>query len=110
MGRAAIIVAFIIATALAGCGGGGSLKVLSVRVSPDTVNTTVGAQVTFVVYAIMSDNTQRQVTTGITWASSDTGVGTVANGVFTAVAPGTTQVSATVEGVMGVAQVTVLGG
>lgn len=88
-----------------------------VVVSPIASSIRVGGNVNYVATAIYSNNTQRRITTGVTWSSSDTAVATLMNAGgpgmgmggarATGVAAGTTVISATYQGVQGSTPLTV---
>ena len=97
-----------------GISGSASLTVttatlVSVNVSPGSkkipaLNTTYVAKAA----GVFSDGTKFPLQTGVTWASSNTAVATVAaNGTVTAVGAGTAAITATVSGLQGKATVTV---
>jgi uncharacterized protein YjdB len=102
---------------IAACGGGGDAGGTAVSAPPavGSVNVTlanaqlqVGAQQTATAEV---RSTASAVLTGraITWASSNSGVATVADGgVITGVAPGTVSITATSEGRVGTASLTVV--
>jgi hypothetical protein len=83
-----------------------ALPVASVTVNPLTASFGTGSTQQFTAAAkdtkgnVLSDRT-------VTWASSNSLVATVANGLATAVAPGAVTISATSEGVQGTATVSV---
>jgi uncharacterized protein YjdB len=82
------------------CGGddggttnGATLK--SISVSPATAKVTVGQTQQFAVTGTYSDNKPRAITKGITWTSSSPSVATISTaGLATAVAQGTTTITA----------------
>ena len=77
----------------AGGGGGGSSStaVSAISVTPTTMTLTVGTTGTITATVEPENATNKNVT----WSSSNTDVATVANGVVTAVAPGTATITAT---------------
>ena len=78
----------------------------TITVSPATASLTVGGAQTFT--AAAKDQNGNPFSTTVTWSSSDTTVGTINSaGVFTALAAGTTTISATSGSVSGTASVTV---
>lgn len=102
---------------LAACGGGSgtgtsvsSLK--SVEVTPANTQFAAGMALQMSATAIYSDGTFADVSTQVTWASSNAAVTSVSNtssnqGLATAVAPGGATVSAAFKGVSGSTSVTV---
>lgn len=103
---------------LAGCGGGSGTTptppppppntVASVTVSPGSLNLVVGVSSALTATALSASGTPIAGKTPV-WASSNTGVATVAtDGIVTAVGPGTSTVTATVDGISGSATVTVI--
>jgi uncharacterized protein YjdB len=79
----------------------------TIEVSPATASVTINDTVTFSATALDQSGTELPGT-AVTWASSNETVGTVdENGTFTALAEGTTNVTASAEDVTGTATVTV---
>jgi len=87
-----------------------------VVVSPIAGSVRAGQTLRYTATAIYSNNTQRALNQGVTWASSDTAIATLAAGgggpagggeVATGVAVGTTTISATFQGVVGSTTLTV---
>ena len=101
--------------AIAGCGGaassgpGTSQKVLvSIAASPVTADISVGASEQFHATATYSDNSTEDVTAAATWADANAKVATITPaGMATALAAGSTTVTATMDGVSGNATLTV---
>ena len=86
--------------------------VVSITVSPNPGTTTIGgAPVQFKATAIMSDNSNVDVTTSAAWTSSAASVATVggATGLATPVAAGTASISAAFQGKTGTAALVVSG-
>jgi hypothetical protein len=86
---------------------------VSIAVTPPNAVLKRSTMVQFKAVGMFSDNTMQDITTQVTWASSNTNVATVSNavgsaGLATAVAAGTTTVSATIAGVTGTAQLRVM--
>jgi uncharacterized protein YjdB len=79
----------------------------SIAVTPTTTSIPVGATQQFAATATYSDGTTGNVTTTATWTSSKPTVATVASGLATAVAAGSTTLTATLNGVNGTATLTV---
>ncbi|NJD77524.1 MAG: hypothetical protein FIB08_10590 [Candidatus Methanoperedens sp.] len=83
----------------------------TIVVTPATTSVLSGATVNFI--ATPMDQSGNPVNATITWSSSDTTVGTInatneTTGMFTALAPGNTTISATSGNITGTANVTVL--
>lgn len=84
-------------------------------VSPIADSVLAGGTVTYTATAIYSNNTQTPLNRGVTWASSNTAVATLAAGrgggpgavIATAIAAGNTTISATYQGVAGSTTLTV---
>ena len=97
------------------CGGddtevanGATLK--SIAISPATAKVTVGQTQQFAVTGTYSDNKPRAITKGITWTSSSTAVATISTaGLATAVAQGSTTITAKVGSLTATATMTVPG-
>jgi uncharacterized protein YjdB len=79
----------------------------SIAVTPPTVTVAAGATEQFAATATYSDGTTGNVTTTATWTSSKPTVATVASGLATAIAAGSTTLTATLTGVSGTATLTV---
>jgi uncharacterized protein YjdB len=84
-----------------------SVTVTSIAVTPPTASIAVGATQQFVATATYSDGTAGNVTTTATWTSSKPTVATVASGLATSLAAGSTTLTATLNGVHGTATLTV---
>ena len=80
-----ILSTLLLASLAAACGGGGggsqastgSATMTSITVSPATVNIAVGKSAQLTATASYSDGTQRDVTTQVSWSSSNVAVATV---------------------------------
>lgn len=82
--------------------------VTSIAVSPSSQTLTAGTQQQYTATATYSDGSFGDITTSVTWTSSNTGVATISSaGLATAVATGTTTISATLNSVIGTATLTV---
>jgi|GEM_PF-133129 len=97
------------------CGGGDDetpspgVTLKSITVSPATANVAVGATQQFAVNGVYSDGKTKAVTTGVAWTSSTTTVATInTSGLATAVADGSTTITATVGKLKGTATLTVI--
>lgn len=78
----------------------------AMTVSPQTASVIIGNTTTFT--AVLKDQFGNAITATVTWSSSNTSVGTISSaGVFTAVAAGTTTITATIGTVSGTATATV---
>ncbi len=89
-----------------------SATVVSISVSPAARSVPAGTRIAYSAMAIYSDGTSRDVTNQATWTSSNPAVAQVSDGIgskgqATAIAPGTTTLSATYQGVTGSATLTV---
>ena len=97
------------------CGGGDDetpspgVTLKSITVSPATANVAVGATQQFAVNGVYSDGKTKAVTTGVTWTSSTTTVATInTSGLATAVADGSTTITATIGKYKATANLTVI--
>ena len=107
-----------------GCGGGGgggnpgtapAPTLVSIAVSPVNPSVTGGASQQFAALGTYSDSSTQSLTASATWSSSSTSVATISNatgtsGLATAMAVGTTTITATSGLVSGFATLTVTGG
>jgi trimeric autotransporter adhesin len=92
--------ALIAVLAVAGCGGSSKPKLTSIAVSPSSASVLAGSTQQFTARANYSDNSSTDVSTSVTWASSSTSVATIsAGGLATGVAAGTSNITATLQGV-----------
>jgi trimeric autotransporter adhesin len=85
---------------------------VSITVSPSVYTIASGTAVQFHATGNYSDNSTLDLTSLVSWSSSDSTVATLSNasgsqGLATAVNPGSTTVTATLNGVSGTASVTV---
>jgi uncharacterized protein YjdB len=88
-------------------------SLVSIKVTPANTTIAKGATQQFTATGTYSDNSTQTLTNSATWSSSNTGVATVSNaagsnGLATAVATGTTTVSAVSGGVTGSTSLTVV--
>jgi hypothetical protein len=88
---------------------------LSLTVSPANPSIGVGVTQQFTATGTYSDNSTQDLTTSVNWTSSVTAIATVSNivgsnGLATAIAAGTTTITATSGGISGTATLTVTGG
>jgi Protein of unknown function (DUF3443)/Bacterial Ig-like domain (group 2) len=94
-----------------GCGGGGggsSRTLVSIAVTPSNPSIAIGTTQQFTAMGTFSDNITQDITSGVTWTSSGTGVATIsAAGLATSVATGTTTISASSGAVSGTTALTV---
>lgn len=88
--------------------GSASATVSSIAVSPSTMSFAAGSTQQFKATAAYSDGTTGDVTSSVTWMSSDTSVATVnASGLATGVASGSATISAALNKITGTASVTI---
>lgn len=103
----------VIAALFAGCGGGSPTRtqppsVISVAVTPTTVNLALGLTQQFSAKAAYSDGTTADITSSATWSSTATGVATVNTvGLATTKSQGTTTISAQIGSISGSASLVV---
>jgi len=79
----------------------------SIRVSPVTATIAVGTSQAFTATGTYSDNSQRNVTAGVTWSSSSGAATVGANGVAQGVSPGQTSITAALGTVNSSANLTI---
>lgn len=87
-------------------------NLVSIAVTPSSPHILVGNTQAFVATGTYTDGTTSVITTSVTWSSDNTSIVTISNtapnqGVATAVAAGTTQIHATLSGIIGTTNVTV---
>ncbi len=98
---------------LASCGGGGSgntsKTLTSISVSPANNVIAPGTTRQFTATGTYSDNSTQNITTSVTWNSSNTSVATInsANGMVTTTGAGTSSITATSGIIQGAASLTV---
>jgi plastocyanin len=85
---------------------------MMVMVTPANFNLTTGSTMQYMAMGMYADNTLLDVTADATWASTNTAVASVSSsasspGLVTALAPGTSTISATVDGMSGATPVNV---
>jgi hypothetical protein len=90
-----------------------NVSVTSISVSPATSTLPIGVRAAYVATALLSDGTARDVTQQATWQSSAPGIAQVSSssptqGLVTALAAGTTNISATLAGRTGTGVLTVI--
>jgi hypothetical protein len=100
-----------------GTSGSTSLQVTAatcatISLTPTTPTIAKSTQIQFLATCTFSDGSSADITTVATWTSSQTGFATISNqsgfeGIATGVAPGTTTISATYQGVTGSTTLTV---
>src|SRR5215471_2698150 len=96
-------------TACSGGGGGGGTAaptVTSIDITPTNPQVAAGMRTQLTATAVMSDNTHKDVTATVAWASSNPSAATISNssgsnGVVTALSSGATTISASTAGVVG---------
>ncbi len=80
----------------------------SISVSPQSQTLISGSQQQYTATASYSDGSFGDITSSVTWNSSSTAVATIStSGLATAVAPGSTTITASLSGVIGTATLTV---
>ncbi len=107
-----IALSFLLLVLMAGCGGGGSgtppPALVAITVTPANPSIALGTAEQFTATGTFADNSMRDITTSVTWASSVPGVATVSNaGSITSVSTGTTTITAKSGNVSGFATLTV---
>ncbi len=84
---------------------------VSIMVTPATTTTAVGSSVTFVANGIFPNGSTKDISSQVTWTSSDYTVsGAPVSGIVTAVGVGSAEISATLGGLIGMAQLSVSAG
>ncbi len=83
---------------LFGCGGGGGTPpppLVSIAVTPATASIANGTSQQFTATGTFSDNSTRDISSAVTWTSSNTGVATISStGLATAISTGQTTITA----------------
>ena len=97
---------------LAACGGSGSTAaptgLTSISVGPPDSSFAVGVTQQLGATGVYSDGSKKDLSAGVTWSSSSTAVATTtATGMVTALTPGSTTITATLNGVSGTTTLTV---
>lgn len=98
---------------LAGCdGGGSSLAVVSIAVTPTNPSIAAGTTEQFTATGTLSNGTTQDLTAAVTWSSSDSTKATVSNspgvkGKASAIAAGATTITAALSGKSGTSLLTV---
>ena len=96
-----------------GCGDSGSTTstsatLVSIAVGPTSQSLPIDATQQFTAIGTYSDSTTKDLTSSVTWNSSDTGVATIgASGMATPVAAGTTTIKASIGGLTNTTTLTV---
>lgn len=110
----ATVLCLMLAISLAACGGGGggggttAATLASIAVTPANPSVTTGTTQQFTATGTYSDNSIKNITAAVTWGSSDTSKATInASGLATAVAAGSTTVTATSGSISGTTTLTV---
>jgi hypothetical protein len=85
------------------------VQLAAITVTPAISSIAVGTRLQFVATGIFTDGSSQDLTNSTTWASSNAGFASITSpgGLATAVAPGSTTISATFQGVTGSATLTV---
>lgn len=107
-----ILISLLVVSCSGGGGGGGgttSATLSSIAVTPLTPGIKTGETQQFAATGTYSDSTTQDITTSVTWSSSDTTVATIGSlsGLATAVAAGTTTIRATSGSISGSTTLTV---
>lgn len=94
------------------CGGGGGSSpatLTSIEITPSSVSIAPETTGQFTATGTYSDNSTKDITASVTWSSSDTAVATINNssGLATAIAAGTTTITASSGSISGTATMTV---
>lgn len=101
----------VVAAALAGQSGSTTLNVgpslVSIQVTPATPTIAATTSVAFTATGVYSDGSQQNLTASVTWSANSSGATITSNGVATGVAPGQTNVTASVGTITGSATLTV---
>jgi streptogramin lyase len=93
----ALSLCFIIAAAFMSCGGKTTIESLAIK--PPNINIAVHTTIQFLATGSQSNGVIGDVTTQVTWSSSDTAVATInSSGLLTAVGPGTVTITASAPG------------
>src|SRR4051812_3219387 len=106
----AMATAIFVVASLTGCGGSstGPTKLTSIAVTPATASVAKDSTQQFTAKGTYSDNTSKDISSMVTWASTMTTVATVSTtGLATGKAAGMTAITATMLGVTGSAALTV---
>ena len=111
-----LLVILLIFTLATGCGGGGGgsssnpppTTLASISVTPTNPSLTKGTTQQFTATGTYSDNSTQNLTTSVTWSSSNSAVASISNtGTATAAAVGTTTIAAASGSISGTATLTV---
>jgi hypothetical protein len=98
-----LIVIFLLIINCSGGGGGSSapaVTLTSIAVTPLTTSISLGETQQFTAIGTYSDNSTKNITTSVTWGSSNTAVAAISTtGLATSVAAGTTTITANLSGV-----------
>ncbi len=101
-----ILISLLVISCSGGGGGGGgstSVTLSSIAVAPLTPSIAAGKTQQFTATGTYSDNSTKDITTSVTWSSSNTDVATIgsSSGLATALAAGTTTIEATSGSISG---------
>jgi trimeric autotransporter adhesin len=91
---------------LAGCNSSAP-TLNSITVTTPTPSVAAGLTATFTATGNYSNNTTQNLTSSVTWTSSNTAVATIAGGTATTLTQGSTTITASMSGVSGMATLTV---
>lgn len=107
----------VCALLLGGCGGGGSSQsvpapvLLSIAVAPAVPSLVIGQQVQFVATGLYSDQSSKNLSAQATWSSTSPSVATIgASGLASALTPGDTTVTASVQALSATVQLNIASG
>ena len=84
----------------------GDGTITKISIIPGTATLNVGKTITFAVRGIMDNDTFKELTSELTWESSDTSIATVEGGLTTAMAVGTATIKVTYKDFTAEAEVT----
>jgi hypothetical protein len=99
-----LITTFLLIISCSGGGGGGSsapaVTLTSISVTPLTESISLGETQQFTATGTYSDSSTKNITTSVTWGSSNTAVAAISTtGLATSVAAGTTTITANLSGI-----------
>lgn len=113
------VILAMVTMVFSGCGGGSSAPVsttpppqqaqlTAVSISPANSSLPVGRTQQFSATGTYSDGSAKNLTSGVSWHSSDTNIGAIsAAGLLSPLSPGKTTISATISGLTGSSAVTI---
>ena len=108
MKKIVLPLAMVFVGLLAGCSSGSSAPTLtSITVTTTTPSVAAGLPATFTATGTYSNNTTQNLTSSVTWSSSNTAVATIAGGAAATLTQGSTTITASMSGASGMATLTV---